>query len=258
MLKFLPLAKPRDGLTPAQSQDHLRYHHSRLCALDPEFNRHEPKYVQNFIFSDGVGPDRVLATEYSSVAENIFHGPDGFADAYGEPSYANMREDEVKFATFDDLLLVGTTPSPIFGNSLQDTAFKVWRFACLGDGADAEQARRVWQTTFATAMAGDQRVRQTVDSYIQDRPFPLETNFPETKTADLVDEYWIRSLDMLPEFLEAERELREQSGIDAYLDLETEIRFVSETKVVWDLGEDPLAALPRTRRWHQQDPQEES
>jgi hypothetical protein len=250
MLKFLPLAKPRDGLTAAESQDHLRYEHSRLCVLDPAFHRHEPKYVQNFIFCDGVGPDHALATDYSSVAENVFYSRDSFTDAYAEPSYARMREDEVRFATFEDLLLVATTPSVIFAASPRDSAFKVWRFSSFRAGADVARATKAWETGFAAAVQQDARIRSTTEAYVQDRVVrDLDNTFPEAKTCDAVDEYWISSLDVLPEFLEAEHQLRADAGLDDLFDAGAEIRFVSETKLVWDHGEDPRSALSRIRRW---------
>ncbi len=249
MLTFLPLVKPREGLTVAQSHEHLRYEHARIVSSEVEFNRHMPKYVQNFALAQGLGPNRTLTTDYSSVAECVFHSLHGFWEAFAEPCYAKLREDEQRFAAFDGLLLVAAAPSRIFGPA-DDTPYKLWRFGTLRDGLDADEGRDFWETSYAAAVAGEERLRVVLTSYVQDRQIRGFThNFPASRSCDVTDEFWIESLDVLPEFLSAEAELRERNGYNDRFDLEAEIQFVAEAKVLWDLGEDPRTGLSRIKRW---------
>lgn len=257
MLKFLPLVKPPAGMTGQECQSHYRWNHGRVVTEEAEFNRYMPKYVHNYPLLDGVGPDGLLATDWASMSEDYFYNLEAFAMANEEPCYERFREDEVRFASFDpdDLLLVATTASRVFGPT-DDTIYKVWRFAEFGDGVDAEKAQLFWEMTYAAAVSRDERLRRVVTAYVQNRKYAqgerfenFRLPFPESRNADIVDEFWIKNLDVVPELLEAEQELRERLGYDEWIDSSSAITFVSEAKVLWDFGEDPGAAWSRIRRW---------
>jgi hypothetical protein len=235
-------------MTTEESAYHYRWNHSSVVTQAVEFNRYMPKYVQNHPLTRGVGPDGVLATDYCSLSEDYFYSLDGFKRAYEDPAYAPLREDEVRFANFDELVLVAATAVPVFGPA-RDTAFKVWRFANFGD-VDKQKARLFWEMTYAAAVARDERLRRVLVSYVQNRKIENFTStFPDSASADLVDEFWIQNLDVLPELLEAEQELRERIGHERWVDPASTIMFVAESKLLWDLGENPSAAWSRLRRW---------
>ncbi len=249
MFKFLPLFKPRAGMSIQECQDHLRFVHGRIAATETGLNRHQCKYVQNFPISAGVGPEGQLATDWAGMVEDYFYSAEGFDKAQHEPCYDVFREDEVRFASFEDPLLVAATASPVFGPA-EDTPYKVWRFASYGDGVSEEDGRVFWETSFAAAVATDERLRRVLTSYVQDRPVPFKHTFPvPPRTCDLVDEFWIKSLDVMPEFLAAEQDLRSRVGFEERVDPAATIMFVAEAKLVWDFGEDPAAGLSRMHRW---------
>jgi len=251
MLKFLPLVKPPVGMSTEDCSYHYRWNHSSVVTQAIEFNRYMPKYIQNHPLTGGVGPDGVLATEYCSLSEDYFYSLDGFKRAFEDPAYEPLREDEVKFANFDELVLVAATATPVFGPA-RDSSFKVWRFANFGDGVDATKAKLFWEMTYAAAVARDERLRRVAVAYVQNRKIDnFSSSFPESASADLVDEFWIQNLDVMPEFLEAEQELRESIGHEDWIDPSSTIMFVSEAKLLWDFGEDPGAAWSRLRRWDQ-------
>lgn len=251
MLKFLPLVKAPVGMKTEDSAYHYRWNHSSVVTQATEFNRYMPKYVQNHPLTQGVGPDGVLATDYCSLSEDYFYSVDGFHTAYRDPAYEPLREDEVKFANFDELILVAATAVPVFGPAM-DTAFKVWRFANFGQDADLEKAKLFWEMTYAAAVARDERLRRVLVSYVQNRKIDNFTStFPDSASADIVDEFWIQNLDVLPELLEAEGVLRERIGHERWIDPASTIMFVAEAKLLWDFGEDPGAAWSRLRRWDQ-------
>lgn len=249
MFKFIPLFKPRAGLSIQECQDHLRFVHGRIAATETGVNQYQCKYVQNFPITAGVGPDGELATEWAGMVEDYFLSAAAFERGQHDPSYETFREDELRMASVEDPLLVAAHASPVFGPA-QDTAFKVWRFACFGDGVSAQEGRDFWEIAFAAAVAGDERLRRVVTAYVQNRPMAFKHTFPvPPRSCDLVDEFWVRSLDVMPELLDAERDLRERVGFDQRVDPASTIMFVAEAKVVWDLGEDPAAGLSRMRRW---------
>jgi hypothetical protein len=96
-------------------------------------------------------------------------------------------------------------------------------------------------------VAGDERLRRVVTSYVQNR----QTGFaiPTSMTCDIADEFFIEHVDRMPEFLAAERALRERLEYARAVDTEHQIEIVTESKLVWDLGEDPLLGLTRIGRW---------
>lgn len=250
MLKFLPLVKAPAGMKTEDSAYHYRWNHSSVVTTATEFNRYMPKYVQNHPLRNGVGPDGVLATDYCSLSEDYFYSMDGFKRAFADPAYAPLREDEVKFANFDELILVAATAAPVFGPA-RDSSYKVWRFANFGN-VDSEKARLFWEMTYAAAVARDERLRRVLVSYVQNRKIENFTStFPDSASADIVDEFWIQSLDVMPELLEAEEALRKKIGHEKWIDPASTIMFVAESKLLWDFGEDPGSAWSRLRRWDQ-------
>jgi hypothetical protein len=251
MLKFLPLVKPREGMTIAECLDHYKYNHSLIATEQADFNRFMPKYVHNYPLTAGVGPRGELSTEWASLSEDYFYSFAAYQRAMGLPCYEIFREDEVRFANFDELRLVAATAAPVFGPA-EDTAYKIWRFADYGDGVSNDDGRMFWEVEYAIEVARDERLRRILTSYVQNRPVDgFSTSFPDSRGADVCDEFWIKSLDLVPEFLEAERDLQERLGFAERIDASSTDFFVAEAKVLWDLGEDPAAAFPRIRRWDQ-------
>lgn len=250
MLKFLPLVKPRVGMTIEECQDHYRHNHSLIATRESEFNRFMPKYIHNYPITGGVGPHSELSTDWASLSEDYFYSFQAFQRAMAQPCYAVFREDEVKFANFDELLLVAAHEAPVWGQRGADTAFKVWRFADYREGVSAEDGKMFWEVDYAMAAARDARLREVTEAYVQNRPIDnFSSTFPDSRGADVCDEFWLNNLDYVPAFLEAERALRERLGYDDYVDADSTILFVAEAKVLWALGEDPAAAFPRIRRW---------
>jgi hypothetical protein len=217
---------------------------------EAEFNRFMPKYIHNYPITDGVGPRGELSTDYASLSEDYFYSLPAFHRAMAQPCYEVFREDEVKFANFEELLLVAATEAPVWGQRGEDTAFKVWRFADYRDGVTPEDGRMFWEVDYAMAAARDPHMREVTASYVQNRPIDdFSSSFPDSRSADLCDEFWLNSLDYVPAFLDAERDLRGRLGYDDVVDSESAVMFVAEAKVLWALGEDPAAAFPRIRRW---------
>ncbi|OLT06533.1 hypothetical protein BJF90_15680 [Pseudonocardia sp. CNS-004] len=247
MLKFLPLVKAPVGMTTEESAYHYRWHHSSVVTQAIEFNRYMPKYVQNHPLTRG-SVRRVVGEPSTAASRRTILQRGGFQRAFEDPAYAPLREDEVRFANFDELVLVAANAVPVFGPA-RDASFKVWRFANFCD-VDARRARLFWEMTYASAVSRDERLRRVLVSYVQNRKIDNFTStFPDSVSADIVDEFWIQSLDVLPELLEAEQELRDRIGHESWIDPVSTIMFVAESKLLWDFGENPSAAWSRLRRW---------
>jgi hypothetical protein len=140
-------------------------------------------------------------------------------------------------------------PAPIFGPA-EDTAFKFWRFASYAEGVAAEEGTAFWETAFAREAAADERLRRVVATYVQDRQVDSFTHsFPVSATCDLTEEFWLKNLDPLPEFVQADAALRQKSGYDQHVDSSSAIVFVAEAKLLWELGEDHRTGQSRTKRF---------
>jgi len=245
VIKLLAVFKPVPGKTRDECLAHYRYEHSRVCASAPEFSRHMAKYVQNYVIG-GSGPRRALTTEWAGVTQVWFYNEDDYKTAFAEPSYGVLLEDEERFANLNELLRVAAAPSLVFG-FCTDTPVKFFTFASFREESDRSSGRNFWEARYAAAVARDERLRRVVTSYVQNR----QTGFsiPTSANCDIADEFCIEHVDRLPEFLAAERALRERLEYARVVDTEHQIEVVAESKVMWDLGEDPLLGLTRIGRW---------
>jgi hypothetical protein len=247
LIKLHPIWKHNPARTVAECQDHNRLEHSRLAASVRDINRHVCKYILNFTVAvdhaDFATPD-----EWAGVAEDCYYSLDGFRDAFAEPAYAQFREDEVRFANLDELILVAAVPCTLLG-AYQSTSFKIFRVNWFQDAIADHAARKNWEIDYARAISHDPRIKQIVSGYIQNRPVDFDHNFPPSvRLADALDEYWIDSLDLLPEFLEREAELRAATGYDQIFSSDKRIQLAAKSRLIWDLGEEPEIAFERVRR----------
>jgi hypothetical protein len=246
MIKFMPVWKPRPGRTRGECLDHFRYEHSRLACSVPEFHRHMNKYVQNFVLDD-LQAQGGFSTTWAGIAENWFYSLEGFFDAFAEPGYAVFREDEKRFVDMDDLLLVAANPYFVFAPS-NDRHFKLFRFGYFKQASNAVAARKFWETTYAAAVAMEHSLRTVARAYVQNRRVEFAHTFPVARSCDTVDEFWLDSLDGVPELLRIEQDIRDRVGYDKIMQVSSQISVVTEAKVLWDLGEDPKVGLSRIRR----------
>jgi hypothetical protein len=247
LLKLHPIWKRNPTRSVRECQNHNRYSHGRLAASSSDFNRHMCRYVLNFTLpTDHAGfasPD-----EWAGVAENCFYSTHSFADAFAAPSYPKFQEDEVRFADLDNLILVPAVPSTIFGHH-KNAPFKIFRVNWFAPDRDAGAALKMWEAEFARAVSLNERLKAVVTGYVQNRPIEISHSFPAAiRVGNTLDEFWIRSLNALPEFIEREAEIRQAVGYDDAFDLRQRIQLLVESKLVWDLGEDPATSLVRLRR----------
>lgn len=241
MLKFIPVFEARAGMAASACLDHYAKNHGRLAASNVEFNRHVPRYIQNY----AIGTDTELAGKALGASEVWFYSLAGFWESFQEPRMAEFRADEERFVNLERLLLVAAQPAHIFG-PFSGASFKMMRFLRRREGVSAEEANRFWEIEYARAASGDKRLRRAVDSYVQNRPAPGFTHdFPTSRSCDIAEEYWIRHPHCHDEALAAETELRERTGYAAYFDVGAEVAFLAASKTVWELGEDPARGLSR-------------
>jgi hypothetical protein len=111
-MKFIPVFTNRKDISRDECRSRYAIGHAQLAATVPEFNRHMPKYVQNFVI-DAL-PFQLAAPRIAGISENFFYSLEGFWNAFAEPRYSEFREDEARFADFDDLMLVFSSPLFIF------------------------------------------------------------------------------------------------------------------------------------------------
>jgi uncharacterized protein (TIGR02118 family) len=244
MLKFMPVFANRPDLTREESRRHYRDKHGRLCASIESFNRHMCKYVQNCVI-EGTSPHGNTRTV--GVSECWFYSLGGFWKAFAEPRYKALREDEVRFSDFNDLLLLAAAPSHVFGPS-GGTPVKIMRFATVRPDVDSAEARRFWEADYAREAAGNARLRRAVQSYAQNRPISgFAHDFPVSRTCDIAEEFWLSHRDSWEEAIAAEAELRRQTGYDVLIDEATRMEFLVDSKMLWDIGEKPSNALAALR-----------
>ena len=247
MIKLLAVFKPCHNKGRDECLEHYRYEHSRVCASAPEFNRYMAKYVQNCAIN-GLGPKRILTTDWAGVTEAWFYNEEAYRDAFADPAYKPIEEDEERFANLNGLVRLAATPSWIFGCS-RDTPIKYFRFSCFSENCNRASAKKFWESTYAAAVSRDGRVRKVVASYVQNRPSGF--SIPTSAKCEIADEFWIEHIDHLPEFFAAESALRKSLDYDSgrFIDTQHQIQIVTQAKLIWDLGENPVVALTRIRRW---------
>jgi EthD domain len=244
MIKFIPAFTNRNDI----SRDECRWRHSTghasLAATADTFNRHMPKYVQNYVIDDvrGMSSNPVRTT---GLSECWFYSIEGFWDAFAEPRYADFRVDEQRFLDINDLLLVFASAATIFGRG-QDSSFKFFKFYSRKSSVSAKEFRHCWENEFAAAATFDTGLRGVTRAYVQNRPIEgVSHTFPVSRTCDAVDEFWIDDLDVLPGSIDADRDLSEKVGLASLTNSSVTEEVVTRTKVLWDLGERPLTALPK-------------
>src|SRR5262245_21955537 len=119
MIKLMGIVGKKPGWTNEEWYLHYADRHGPLSATVKDFGQYAHKYTQNYsLFLDRTGiPNH--AKRFNGVTELWFDDLPALNKAYAEPEYMRvLRTDELRFCSFEDILVAVTREHPILEEAI--------------------------------------------------------------------------------------------------------------------------------------------